>query len=77
MHDDTPHDPPELDDADLASLLSEHHELENVHHMARMIGEFYQQLREHIDPALTSSGDIHDVALELTREWMTYTMGDA
>lgn len=77
MHDDTPNDPPKLDDADLASLLSEHHEIEDVQRMAALISTFYVRLREQIDPSLTSGGDIHDPALELTREWMSYMMGDA
>lgn len=65
----------ELDDDDLANLLAEHHDNENVERVADILGTFYSRLRTHIDPVLTSTGDIHDAALEITREWMTYTIG--
>ena len=74
MNDDT--EPNELHEQ-LADLLATHHELENVEHMANLIAGFYNRLRETIDPYLTPDGEIHDVALEITREWMTYTLGDA
>lgn len=67
---------PELDDADLASLLADHHIDENVQRTAQLVAAFYTHLRSQIDPVMTSEGDIHDAALELTREWMTYTMGE-
>lgn len=74
--DNPDHEPePELDDADLASLLADHNETENVERMAELIATFYLGIRARIDPMLTSSGDVHDAALELTREWMTYTVG--
>ncbi len=62
---------------ELADLLANYHELENVQHMAVLIAGFYNRLRETVDPYLTPDGEIHDVALEITREWMTYTLGDA
>lgn len=68
---------PTIDEADLASLLRDHNELENVERMATLIAAFYVRIRNNIDPALTSAGDVHDPALEITREWMTYTMGEA
>lgn len=67
---------PELDDADLANLLAEHNDHENVERTADLVATFYIRLRKRIDPVLTSAGDIHDVALEITREWMTYTIGE-
>lgn len=84
MADDTPdeHEPDiepvpdhQVDDADLANLLTKYHEDDQVDRMADLIGTFYAKLRERIDPVITSAGDIHDAALELTREWMTYTIG--
>lgn len=64
-----------IDDDTLASLLESHNETETVEHQAELVATFYVTMRNRIDPVLTSSGDIHDAALELTREWMTYTIG--
>lgn len=79
MADNTEDDPDEtearLDDADLASLLAEHNETEEVERVADLIARFYLRVRNAVDPVMTSAGDVHDPALELTREWMTYTIG--
>lgn len=77
MTDEPDEQPPEIDDNDLANLLADHHVNENVERQAELVALFYTRLRKKIEPAQTSAGDIHDAALELTREWMTYTMGDA
>lgn len=65
----------QLDDDDLANLLAKYHEDEDVDRTANLIAAFYTKLRERIDPLMTSAGEVHDPALELTREWMTYTIG--
>lgn len=63
-----------INDKDLANLLAEYNEIENIQCDAQKIAVFYKSVRKYISPAITSSGEIHDAALELTREWMTYIM---
>lgn len=66
----------EVTDEQLADLLNDHHEHEEIMRQALNIGVFYTKLKDRIDFIAATDGNIHDPALEITREWMSYTMGE-
>lgn len=66
----------EITDELLGLLIDQNNDAETVAHQARLISAFYTKARNQIGVFETSDGDVHDPSLELTREWMTYTMGE-
>lgn len=65
----------EITDELLGLLIEQNNDEETVEHQARLIAAFYTKARAQIG-VYEHEGEFHDPALELTREWMTYTMGE-
>lgn len=64
----------EVTDEILASLLEENNHTEAIEHTAATIATFYGQLRKDIELYSTPQGEIHDAALEITKEWLSYIL---
>lgn len=64
-----------ITDEMLKTLLDKHHTIENVAEQARLIATFYINIRQDVGMVENTLGEMHDAALEITREWMHYTMG--
>lgn len=83
MSDDEPtHDADDSDervtDEMLGLLLERYSDAETVQHQAQMVGVFYKRVREEAGVLESSTGSVHDPALELTQVWMAYMIeGDA
>lgn len=56
----------------LGMLLEQYADTELVQHQADMVGVFYRRLREAAGVLESSTGEVHDPALELTQVWMAY-----